>query len=57
VSPHSLGHTDEYFKLAWSDKLHQAAQILLGKIPDSLVNKEVLENPEFQAKFRKFQEL
>lgn len=55
VSPHSLCHTDEYYRLAWSGKLRQAAQILRGEIPDSLVNTEVLETPAFQAKFKKFQ--
>lgn len=55
VSPHSLCHTDEYYKLAWSGKLRQAAQILRGEIPDSLVNKEVLERSAFQTKFKKFQ--
>jgi D-3-phosphoglycerate dehydrogenase len=55
VSPHSLGHTDEYYKLAWSGKLRQAAQILRGEIPEALVNREVLEKPAFRAKFKKFQ--
>lgn len=55
VSPHCLGHTDEYFKLAWSGKLRQAAQILQGEIPAAVVNTEVLERKEFQTKFRKFQ--
>ena len=45
VSPHSLCHTDEYYKLAWSGKLQQAAQILRGEIPEALVNREVLERP------------
>ena len=49
VSPHSLCHTDEYYRLAWSGKLRQAAQILRGEIPGSLVNTEVLETPAFQA--------
>ena len=55
VSPHSLCHTDEYYKLAWSGKLRQAAQILRGEIPDALVNTEVLKTPAFQTKFKKFQ--
>ena len=55
VSPHSLCHTDEYYKLAWTGKLRQAAQILRGEIPDALVNKEVLATPAFQTKFKKFQ--
>jgi len=55
VSPHSLCHTDEYYMGAWSDKLSQAAKILRGEIPHSIVNKEVLETPEFKAKFARFQ--
>ena len=55
VSPHSLGHTDEYYQLAWSGKLRQAAQILRGEIPEYLVNTEVLETATFQTKFKKFQ--
>lgn len=56
VSPHSLCHTDEYYKLAWNGKLRQAAQILRGEIPEYLVNTEVLKTPAFQTKFKKFQE-
>ena len=55
VSPHSLGHTDEYFEGAWRDKFRQAAQILRGEIPEAVVNRDVLETPRFQTKFRKFQ--
>ncbi|MCE2396661.1 dehydrogenase, partial [Candidatus Poribacteria bacterium] len=55
VSPHSLCHTDEYYKLAWSGKLRQAVQILRGEIPEELVNREVLDRPVFQTKFKKFQ--
>lgn len=55
VSPHSLGHTDEYYKLAWSGKLRQAAQILRGEIPEAVVNREVLDSPVFRTKFKKFQ--
>ncbi len=55
VSPHSLCHTDEYYKLAWSGKLQQAAQILRGEIPEALVNTEVLKSQAFQTKFKKFQ--
>ena len=54
VSPHSLCHTDEFFKGSWNGKLRQAAQILRGEIPEALVNGEVLEKPEFQTKFKKF---
>jgi phosphoglycerate dehydrogenase-like enzyme len=54
VSPHSLCHTDEYFKGTWDQKLRQASQIVRGETPEALVNREVLEKPEFQARFAKF---
>ncbi len=55
VAPHALGHTDEYYQLAWEDKVSQATQILRGEIPNSVVNTEVLENEAFKAKFKRFQ--
>ena len=54
VTPHSLCHTDEYYKTAWSGKIRQAHQIARGEIPDNVVNKEVLEKPEFLAKLARF---
>jgi hypothetical protein len=48
-------HTDEYYTRTWSGKLRQAAQIARGEIPENVVNKEVLEKPELQAKLRRFQ--
>ncbi len=54
VTPHSLCHTDEYYMRAWRGKLRQAAQIGRGEIPENVVNKEVLEKPELQAKLRRF---
>ena len=54
VSPHALGHTDEYYQLAWEGKVSQAAQILRGEIPHSVVNTELLESDTFKAKFERF---
>ena len=54
VSPHALCHTEEYFKLAWSGKVRQADQISRGEIPPEVVNKEVLERPEFQQKLANY---
>lgn len=54
VAPHSLGHTDEYYRLAWEGKVHQATQILRGEIPDTVVNKDVLESDAFKAKLARF---
>ena len=49
-----LCHTDEYYMAAWSGKIRQAAQIARGEIPENVVNKEVLEKPELQAKLGRF---
>ena len=54
LAPHSLGHTDEFFRESWSQKLRQASQIIHGEIPEALLNREVLDKPEFQAKWQKF---
>ena len=56
VAPHSLCHTEEYYTRAWSGKLRQAAQIAQGEVPDYVVNREVLDKPELQAKLCKFKE-
>ena len=54
VAPHSLCHTEEYYMTTWKSKLQQAAQIVRGEIPDHLVNTQVLEKPQLQAKLRRF---
>lgn len=54
VSPHSLCHTEEFFKLTWSSKLRQADQVSRGEIPPEVVNKDVLEKPPFKRKFEKY---
>ena len=55
VTPHSLCHTDEFYKTTWCGKIRQATQIARGEVPEYLVNKEVLERPGLQAKLRRFQ--
>ena len=49
VSPHSLCHTDEFFKGTWDQKLRQASQIISGEIPEALVNREVLEAGDIEV--------
>ena len=55
VAPHSLCHTDEYYMQAWRGRLRQAARIGRGEIPEHVVNREVLEKPELQAKLKRLQ--
>ena len=56
VTPHNLCETDEFFRIRWEHKLLQISQILRGEVPENLVNREVLDKPEFQSKLKKFQE-
>jgi D-3-phosphoglycerate dehydrogenase len=56
VAPHSLCETDELFAGMWEQKFGQMSQIIRGEVPTALVNPEVLDKPEFQAKLKKFRE-
>ncbi|MEE9398794.1 MAG: hydroxyacid dehydrogenase [Dehalococcoidales bacterium] len=53
VSPHFLCHTDEHFIKMADEWAEQVADILNGKIPDKLVNREVWDNQRLQAKLRR----
>jgi phosphoglycerate dehydrogenase-like enzyme len=55
-TPHSLGWTDEIFINIWNQIMRQISQVIRGEIPEGLVNKEVLNNPKFQAKMKRFLE-
>ena len=57
VSPHSLCHTEEFYMRAWTGKLRQANQIARGKVPDHVVNREVLDKLELRTKLCKFGEI
>jgi phosphoglycerate dehydrogenase-like enzyme len=54
VTPHALAWTDEMFLNQWTQILSQISQIIHGEMPDALVNKEVWEKPDFQARLRRF---
>jgi phosphoglycerate dehydrogenase-like enzyme len=56
VAPHALGHTDELFMGIWAQKMRQVSQIVHGEVPEALVNREVLDNPELQSKLKRFRE-
>ena len=56
VSPHFLCHTDEHFiNMAYEWK-EQVENILSGKIPEKLVNREVWGTPKLQAKLKSLRE-
>lgn len=56
ATPHIMGWTDELTLSKWDANIGQILQIIRGEIPNSLVNREVLNRPELQAKLEKFQE-
>ncbi|MFC1915772.1 NAD(P)-dependent oxidoreductase [Chloroflexota bacterium] len=56
VTPHTISHTDEYFLTLWQIFRKQTSQIIRGEKPATLVNPEVWNKPEFQAKLKKFLE-
>lgn len=57
VAPHAIGHTDQTFMVMWDQIMKQVSQIMQGEMPESLVvNREVWDKTEFQAKLKKFQE-
>ena len=56
VSPHFLCHTDEHFiNMAYEWK-EQVQNILSGKIPEKLVNREVWETPKLKGKLKRLRE-
>jgi phosphoglycerate dehydrogenase-like enzyme len=56
LSPHALAQTDQAFSSMWEIITGQISAITRGEIPETLVNREVLDRLEFQTKLKKFLE-
>jgi len=56
LSPHALAQTDQTFSTMWDIITEQISKIICGEVPETLVNQEVLDRPELQAKLKKFHE-
>jgi len=54
LSPHALAQTDQTFSTMWEIITGQISQIIRGEVPETLVNREVLDRPELQLKLKKF---
>lgn len=54
VAPHSLCHTTECLSLAWSGRLRRADLISRGETPAEVVNREVLDKPDFKEKLARY---
>ena len=55
-APHAICMTDEFFITMWHEITKQISQLIQGEKPTTLVNPEVWDKPEFQAKLKKFYE-
>ncbi len=56
LSPHALAQTDQTFSTMWDIITEQILKIIRDEVPETLVNREVLNRPELQAKLKKFHE-
>ncbi len=54
VTTHSICLTDEFYTTMWQEIAKQISQLTQGEKPIKLVNPEVWDKPEFQAKLKKF---
>ena len=55
-APHAICMTDEFFITMWHELTKQIAQMIRGEKPATLVNPEVWDKTEFQAKLKRFHE-
>lgn len=55
LAPHSIAWTDELFAEVGSMCASQIVRLAGGSVPAGLVNEEVLEQPAFREKLRRFQ--
>ncbi len=53
-APHSLGYTDELLRGCVDGACQALLTVAAGRVPPDLVNPEVLDNPLFTAKLRRF---
>jgi phosphoglycerate dehydrogenase-like enzyme len=56
VSPHAVALTDEFFITMWHEITGQISQLIQGKLPETAVNREVWDRPDFQAKLKRFRD-
>jgi phosphoglycerate dehydrogenase-like enzyme len=56
LTPHALAQTDQTFSTMWEIIAGQIADIARGEVPQTLVNREVLDRPVFQTKLKNFLE-
>jgi len=56
TTAHAMAFTDEFLNSVWEIVFKQISQIMRGEVPEGLVNREVWDKPQFQAKLKRFLE-
>jgi len=56
VTAHAMAFTDHFLNSVWEIIAGQIMQLLSGKMPDGVVNREVWGQPKFQSKLKRFLE-
>ena len=56
VTPHAVGSTGEVWSGKWDENVAQILALVEGKKPESLVNKDIWDTPQFQEKLKRFLE-
>ncbi len=56
VTAHTMAITDEFLASVWEQIRTQISRIIGGEVPEGVVNREVWDKPQFQAKLGKFLE-
>lgn len=54
LAPHGLAWTDEIFRNNGLEDIRGLLQVAQGLVPNHVVNRDVLEKPEFQAKLARY---
>ena len=55
LAPHSLCWTDQMFYQCGKDDIDAAKNVMEGKIPKNIVNKEILKNENWIAKLQSYE--
>jgi phosphoglycerate dehydrogenase-like enzyme len=54
VTAHAMAFTDQFLDSTWNQIFNQISSVTRGEMPKGVVNREVWDKPEFQAKLKKF---
>ena len=55
LAPHSLCWTDQMFYQCGKDDIDAVKNVMEGKIPKNIVNKEILKNENWLAKLQSYE--